>query len=90
MSGGSEGGRKQLRAASRTGGRKQSPRECIRQVAEGASFAGPSVGSKEKTPNSTAQALPCTNTHLHHHTHTQILTPTQELRNMAKHTSIHT
>lgn len=65
MSGGSEGGRKQLRDASRTGGRKQSPRECIRQVAEGDSFAGPSVGSKEKTPNSTAQALPCTDTHTH-------------------------
>lgn len=69
MSGGSEGGRKQLRAASRTGGRKQSPREGIRQVAEGASFAGPSVGSKEKTPNSTAQTLPCTNalTHISPH-----------------------
>jgi hypothetical protein len=67
MSGGSEGGRKQLRAASRTGGRKQSPRECIRQVAEGDSFAGPSVGSKEKTPNSTAQALPCTDTLSHTH-----------------------
>lgn len=76
MSGGSKGGRKQLRAASRTGGRKQNPRECIRQVAEGASFAGPSVRSKEKTPNSTSQALPCTNTHTHTHPHTQMLTPT--------------
>lgn len=69
MSGGSKGGRKQLRAASRTGGRKQSPRECIRQVAEGPHLLGHLLGAKRRplTPQprpSPAQTL----THTHPHT----------------------